>query len=180
MYSCGSSNINNTFLPCDYFRTIGTSVSRWCSNGSGACGDPAQGCCAMPFYAYLTQTAAFAIAANAPIPFTGANLIGDCIELEDGRLLLPCAGVYMVNYRVHLPVTSTVDTSFVVRVDGVDIAGTQQSAIHTAGLPAATVSAQAIFAVSESAAVGLYTTNALSLPISQSSEALATMTVIAL
>lgn len=180
MYSFGSSTSYNACNLCNYFRTIGSSVSRWCSNGCSTCEDHAHGCCIMPFYAYLTQTAAVNIAAETPIPFTGVNLISDGFELENGLLMLPCPGVYMVNYRVRIPLSSTVNTSFVVRVDGVDIAGTQQSVVHNPGFPPATLSAQAIFEISEGAAVGLYTTAALDLPVSTGGDPVATMTIVAL
>lgn len=74
--------------PCQYFSRIGTSVSRWCSNGCGSLNCPeeeaCQCCCEQRCFAHLTQDQALAVAPGEPIPFTGQALFqGCCFMLPD-------------------------------------------------------------------------------------------------
>ncbi|MCL1964658.1 MAG: hypothetical protein FWF69_06320 [Firmicutes bacterium] len=161
--------------PCDYFCRYGVSISRACPN-SGPCFDFSQ-CCdlleEMPAYAYLTHSAAFSLQANAPVPFTGPKVQGNSVEHADGVLRITKPGVYHVRYNVKAPAGTLANTTFVLRADGEDIAGTQR-AVSGGGADAM---AEAIIEVAEAAALGLYSTNAVNFPASRTGESLATMTV---
>ena len=169
---CGPYNSYNICNPCNHFGRVGASVSRWCSDG----GFDSGACCLISHYAYLIQTDAFAIAANDPIPFTGANVMSNTFELANGELVLPGPGVYCVQYSVMIPSAATANTSFVLRLDGMDIAGTQRTVANASG-EMTTVTAQAIVEVCETAVLGLYSTAALMLPTSVTGDPLVTLTV---
>ncbi len=174
--SCGAGQCNNRFSPCFMFSRPGISVSRACSHGfdDNNCQDIV--CCPPPF-AYLTQTDAFTIAAGVPVPFTGNALLSGGMSFCNGLLELPAPGVYRVSYTLHIPAGSVVDTTVVIRVGGVDIAGTQQTITSALGGQRFEVTGQAIFEISAPAALGLFSTNAFALTPSFPGDALATLTV---
>lgn len=179
MYPQYSLTTYRSCNPCCYFSSIGTSVSRWCSDGDCSCACDMMPCC-MPCFAFLTQTDAMTVEAGGAIPFTGASLLGEGFTLEDGVLTLPVPGTYRVDYQLNIPSGAAVSTTVVVNAGGVDIAGTQRTIFHTAADGATTTSGHAIFEVTEPTTLALITSDALTLTPTATGDTLATMTVMAI
>lgn len=171
-----SSNFNNLCRPCHYFSTLGNSVSRWCSHGC----EQDHCACSQPLYAYLTQVDDLTVAANSAINFGGPNLLSDEFLFSNGFLELPVPGIYRVEYQLHIPAGAMVNTTVVVQVDGINIAGTQQT-IVTSGIESArTVTGQAIFQISEPATLALVSSDAFSISTPGVGDVIATMSVVGL
>ena len=166
----GLASIYSSCNPCYHFSRLGVSYSRACPS---ECEDICGGCCETPAYAYLTQLEPPVLGANTPVPFTGPGVLSSDLERMDGLLVLPGPGVYHIRYQVNAAFHTPNETFFVLRVNGEDIAGTRQTA--PAGVTS--ISAEAIVEICDTSTLGLFSTNAISLPASMAGIAVATMTV---
>ena len=166
----GLTSIFSSCNPCTHFSRLGVSVSRACP---GECESDCACCCCMPIYAHLVQLEGFTAGAGMPLPFTGSNVLGSGLEFSGGLLTLPGPGVYHVRYQVNIPGDQGVFTNFVLRANGVDVPGTQQTV--SPGVLSAT--AEAVIEADESTTLGLYTTSPLNLTASTDGTALATLTL---
>lgn len=167
--------------PCDYFCSIGTSVSRWCSDRSHPCNfEHCQNndfCCNTRHFAFLTQTGAYTIAGGAPIPFTGSSIVGEGFDLVNGELQIENAGLYRLSYSINIPSGASVNTTFVIQANGVDVPGTQQSVNHLSGSPAVSINSQAFFEATGAVSLALVSTAPISITPSVSGDTLASLTV---
>ncbi len=167
--------------PCEYFCSIGTSVSRWCSDRSHPCNfENCQNfdcCCNTRQFAFLTQTDAYALPAGAPVPFTGTAVIGEGFEFVNGALRIENPGLYRLSYSLNIPSGSTVTSTFVIQANGVNVPGTQQSVSHTSGSPAVTVNAQAFIEVTEPVTLTLISTSAVAITPGVSGDTLASLMI---
>ncbi len=166
--------------PCEYFCSIGTSVSRWCSDRSQDCDNRDQSCCNMRNFAFLTQTDTLDLSAGGHIPFSGTTVIGEGFQLDAGVLRVELPGVYHLSYTINIPSNADVATTFVVQAGGQDVAGTQQSITHVAGMTSATVSGSAIFEATEQVDIALVSLQALTMTPDVAGDTLATLTIEAL
>lgn len=167
-----SYHARNACNPCDYFSRMGVSYSRWCSTG-----DPSA-----PFvsYAYLTQLDALTLEPGGAVPFTGAQMLTSGFAQEDADLLIRNAGTYRAEYVIVVPADAALDTTFTLVVGGIPIAGTQVSAVHAAGDPTVTLTAQAIFEATGATTVQLISEDGVDLIAENEGDLVASLTVVQL
>ena len=166
MYCNCSSQGYHGCNPCQYFSTIGTSVSRWCSSGT----------LDAPYadYAFLTRTNELTAEAGEPIQLNGPSMVTGAFSYANGLLTISQPGIYRLCYIVNLPFETMQDPGlmFYVRAGENIVAGTQAS---TQG--PGTLAVQAIFEVTSRVSLALVCTTSFSVNALNEGDVLASLLV---